>query len=94
MYKQSSEDDDATSAHKSLEMANAVEAADARTMDKFAHVAEKFVQKSVAAALVPYKQALLRFEQVQLDTVTAAACALAVHSEQLTWCLGSPRRLF
>ncbi len=60
--------DDASSAHKSL-MATAVGTADAKTMEKFAHVAEKFVHKSVVAALAPYKEAVMRFQQVQLDTV-------------------------
>ncbi len=69
MYNQHADDDDATSAHKSQALPAAVDAADARAMEKFAHVAEKFVQKSVTAALAPYKDAIMRFSQLQMDTV-------------------------
>ena len=51
--------------------AAAMEAADARTMEKFAHVAEKFVQKSVVAAIAPFKEAVMRFALLQADTVRA-----------------------
>jgi hypothetical protein len=76
MYNQLSEDDDTSSPtqNKTHAIAAAVEAADARTMEKFTHVADMFVQKSIAAALSPYKQAVLRFAQVQLDTVRRALC--------------------
>jgi hypothetical protein len=53
-------------------MAAAVDAADARTMEKFVHVAEKFVHKSIAAALSPIKDAILQFERLQADTVRTA----------------------
>ena len=69
MYNQHADDDDATSAQKSQALPAAVDAADARAMEKFAHVAEKFVQKSIKAALAPYKDAIMRFSQVQMDTV-------------------------
>ena len=74
MYHQLSEDDDTSSPtqNKTHAIAAAVEAADVRTMEKFSHVADMFVQKSIAAALVPYKEAVLRFAQVQLDTVRRA----------------------
>jgi hypothetical protein len=75
MYNQNSDGDDATSAHKSL-MATALDSADAKTMEKFAHVSEKFVMKSVAAALAPYKESLMHFHQVQLDTVCMADIVL------------------
>jgi len=69
MYNQHGDDDDATSGQKSQALPAAVDAADARAMEKFAHVAEKFVQKSITAALAPYKDAIMRFSQVQMDTV-------------------------
>jgi len=49
--------------------AAAIEAADTRTMEKFAHVAEKFVHKSVVAAIAPFKEAVMRFALLQADTV-------------------------
>jgi hypothetical protein len=72
MFNQLSEDGMSTSSpiqNKSHAIAAAVEAADARTMERFTQVADVFVQKSIAAALSPYKEAMLRFAQVQLDTV-------------------------
>ena len=51
--------------------AAAIEAADTRTMEKFAHVAEKFVHKSVVAAIAPFKEAVMRFALLQADTVRA-----------------------
>ncbi len=96
MFKQSG-GDDASSAHKSL-MATAVGTADAKTMEKFAHVAEKFVHKSVVAALAPYKEAVMRFQQVQLDTVgchlTTAGGHMLCIARELTQFLGATRRLF
>ncbi len=49
--------------------AAAMEAADARSMEKFAHVAEKFMHKSVVAAIAPFKEAVMRFALLQADTV-------------------------
>jgi hypothetical protein len=70
MYNQHAEDDDATSAgNKSQTLPAAVNTSDAIAMEKFTHVAEKFVHKSVKAALAPYKEAIMRFSQIQLDTV-------------------------
>jgi hypothetical protein len=69
MYNQQSDDDATSAGHKSQALPAAVNAADTIAMEKFAHVAEKFVQKSVKAALAPYKDAIMRFSQIQMDTV-------------------------
>ena len=39
-------------------------------MEKFAHVAEKFMYKSVVAAIAPFKEAVMRFALLQADTVS------------------------
>ncbi len=59
-------------------------------MEKFAHVSEKFVIKSVVAALNPYKQALMHFHQVQLDTVCMTDIVLSFLYPELTQDLGPP----
>ncbi len=79
MFNQHSEDGMSTSnpaQSKLHSAAAAVEAADARTMERYTHVADEFVQKSIAAALSPYKEAMLRFAQVQLDTVRLSSVSL------------------
>jgi hypothetical protein len=69
MYNQHADDDATSAGHKSQALPAAANTADTIAMEKFTHVAEKFVQKSVKAALAPYKEAIMRFSQIQMDTV-------------------------